>query len=42
MNKSNTSQNSKLNQPLDVGGFEITRLASEDSTQGSEVFHIES
>ena len=26
--------------PLDVGGFEITVLASEDATQGYEVFHI--
>jgi len=26
--------------PLDVGGFEITVLASEDVTQGYEVFHI--
>ena len=26
--------------PLDVGGFEITVLASEDDTQGYEVFHI--
>lgn len=28
------------NHPLDVGGFEITVLASDDQTLGYEVFHI--
>jgi len=40
MSKSLMTPSGMRNHPLDVGGFEITVLASEDDTRGYEVFHI--
>ena len=39
MTKSMIIQSGMRNQPLDVGGFEITVLASKDDTNGYEVFY---
>lgn len=39
MNKSRTSLNSKIYQPLDIGSFGFSILASEDDTSGYEAFH---
>jgi quercetin dioxygenase-like cupin family protein len=40
MVKSLLIPSSMRNQPLDVGGFESTVLASDDETKSDEVFHI--